>query len=431
MASLTEYFNKNAYSPGGGGGGGSHYNSNNKGGDGGSGIVIIRYTYISTPASSSVSIVANASNISFEINKVPIYRSPINNDWNYFMWKFFNRVDNKGVLRFNNNTIVYDNIFVSGYYANKLGSTSNIGDVYLADLRIVTAYLTSSMSETIYANATSTSNYILPAFGNDFNKNNYLTYEFALPSLLTFDSGPNNRSLTNYGGVFMIEDYRQNSIWLASNTEAVFATDDWSTYKDLTISGVFETSNFGDGDKVLDFYDPTGLVFDGRTYALGAVYTNTYFSSNSYITSNVAPIMRSSAYDYKSFSNLIYASYYASNFDYQYSSNMNSVNVLNSNFVDNADARLVIGNRTWNNLNFVFTEVVANVRLQTGYYYFMLDLQNEVTADLLIGYSSHKSIDQYMNVANYYNSNLLNAPLADITHTSNMTMRYPLYVLDG
>lgn len=186
----------------------------------------------------------------------------------------------------------------------------------------------------------------------------------------------------------------------------------------------------------------TDTYEDNFGYIQGFTYTNTYFSSNSYITNTLAPIMRSSAYNYNSFSNLIFSSYFASNFDYQYSSNISSLNsaIIGSpanatffqNFHDNADAtRLTIGDRTIDNLNFVFTEVETNLRLQTGYYYFMLDLQNEVTADLLIGEQSDTSIDNYLNVANYYNSNFLNAPSATITHTSNQVLTYPLYMPEG
>jgi alpha-tubulin suppressor-like RCC1 family protein len=177
-------------------------------------------------------------------------------------------------------------------------------------------------------------------------------------------------------------------------------------------------------------------------YRQGVAYTNTYFSSNPWTIPAPAPILRSSAHNYNSYSNLIFSSYFASNFDYQYSSNISTLNsgiVANpanttfyQNFHDNADAtRLTIGDRNITNLNFVFTEVETNIRLQTGYYYFMLDLQNEVTADLLLGEQSDTSIDNYLNVANYYNSNLLNSPAATIAHTSNQVLTYPLYIPEG
>jgi alpha-tubulin suppressor-like RCC1 family protein len=143
-----------------------------------------------------------------------------------------------------------------------------------------------------------------------------------------------------------------------------------------------------------------------------------------------APITRTTANGYTSFSNLIFSSYYASNFDYQYSSNISSTQVTNANFYDFADTRLTIGDRGIGMLNYVLTEVEANVRLNTGYYYFMLDLQNEVTTDLLIGKNTDRNLDEYANVANYY-GDLLNNPSANITHPKNMTTMYPIHIPEG
>ena len=178
-------------------------------------------------------------------------------------------------------------------------------------------------------------------------------------------------------------------------------------------------------------YTTIAKAYDTRYYYQGAVYTNTYYSSNSWVSGGLSPIMRSCAYDYGSYSNLIFSSYFASNYDYQYSSNVSGTNVLNDGFSDFADVnRLVIGDRSVANLNFVFTEVETNVKLETGYYYFMLDLQNEITADLLIGTYTHNTIDDYLNVANYYNSNFLlgGTPIADINATSNQVMTNPVYI---
>ena len=169
-------------------------------------------------------------------------------------------------------------------------------------------------------------------------------------------------------------------------------------------------------------------------YTQGATYTNTYYSSNPWTMTAPAPILRSVASDYWSFSNLIFSSYYASNFDYQYSLGISSANVVNNAFFDNADARLTIGDRVLTKLNYVFTEVETNVRLRTGYYFFMLDLQNEITADLLLGEQSDTKIDDYFNVANYYNYNnnvLTTTPSASITHANNRVLANPLYIPEG
>jgi alpha-tubulin suppressor-like RCC1 family protein len=176
-------------------------------------------------------------------------------------------------------------------------------------------------------------------------------------------------------------------------------------------------------------------AYDTRYYSQGAVYTNTYYSSNSWVSGGLCPIMQSCAHDYASYSNIIFSSYFASNYDYQYSSNVSAAGVLNAGFYDFADTnRLVIGDRSVANLNFVFTEVETNIKLQAGYYYFMLDLQNEITADLLIGTYTHNTIDEYLNVANYYESNFLlgGIPSVNLNATSNQVMTYPMYIaMDG
>jgi hypothetical protein len=179
-------------------------------------------------------------------------------------------------------------------------------------------------------------------------------------------------------------------------------------------------------------YDHYNTIhYDYKDYISGAVFTNTYFSSNSWIKPNqLVPIIKSSAHDYQSFSNLIYSSYFPSNYVYQYSFNISSNNIIND-YYDNADNRLTYADRSVANVNFVFTEIEANIKLQTGYYYFMLDLQNDVTADLLLGKPQDNSINDYIRVASYYNSNLLNNPSASISNSSNFVLKYPVYIVDG
>ena len=161
---------------------------------------------------------------------------------------------------------------------------------------------------------------------------------------------------------------------------------------------------------------------DNSVYKSGAIYTNTYYSSNSY-TGKVPQIIQYSASNYQHFNSLIEVS----NYDYQYSSNTTKT----TNFYDYADSRLLIGDRSIHNIDFVLTEVYTNVLLSTGYYYFVLDLQNEVSADLLIGKHTDKNMDDYFNVANYYHVGLLNNPLANIMHTSNQVTAYPIYIPEG
>jgi hypothetical protein len=173
---------------------------------------------------------------------------------------------------------------------------------------------------------------------------------------------------------------------------------------------------------ILDVYE------DNRAYSHGAAYTNTYFSSNSYISSQ-PPIIRYSASSREEFSSIIASSLLASNYDYQYSSNIRDMS--DADYYDDADGKLSIGNRNVYDLHFVLTEVYTNVRLVSGYYFFVLDLQNEVSADLAIGKGSDKGIQDYFNAAFYYNPARLNNPLADIMHTSNQTTTYPIYIAEG
>jgi alpha-tubulin suppressor-like RCC1 family protein len=229
-----------------------------------------------------------------------------------------------------------------------------------------------------------------------------------------------------------ISNYNYN-IYHSNVQNNFFANYTNNNVKLLDYRSQFAYTSNNNTSMFLGAYNTYDIIpYDYRSYTQGAVYTNTYYSSNPYIIKNLAPIVMSSSYNYTSFSNLIYSSYYASNFDYQYSSNIFATQLTNNNFTDNADnTRLIIGDRNITNLNFILTEVEANIKLNTGFYHFYLDLQNEVTADLLIGKQTDNSIDEYINVANYYNSNLLNIPNATLNHTSNQVLTYPMYFSDG
>lgn len=161
-------------------------------------------------------------------------------------------------------------------------------------------------------------------------------------------------------------------------------------------------------DDELGFNNTLDTYVDTRTYSPGVAYTNTYFSSNSYIFNS--PSNR------EQFSSIIASS----NYDYQYTSNIRTVDAF---YYDNADDRLI----NVYDLNFVLTEVYTNIQLDSGYYYFVLDLQNEVSADLLIAGAGA----DYFNAAFYYNPSRLNNPLADIMNTSNQTTAYPIYLAEG
>lgn len=159
---------------------------------------------------------------------------------------------------------------------------------------------------------------------------------------------------------------------------------------------------------------------DNQEYVSGFVYTNTYYSSNSYTGPEIASILRDYATSYDSFNALIQTSYV---YDYQYSSNCLH---LDGGFYDDADYRLAIGNRSIVDIDAILTEVVANVRFASGYYYFGLDLMNEISADLLIGKHTDDNIDDYFNVAHYYNNSV-----EAVNITSNQVSAYPIYIPEG
>ena len=153
------------------------------------------------------------------------------------------------------------------------------------------------------------------------------------------------------------------------------------------------------------------IFYDNRSYTKGISYTNTYFSSNSYINSDLPIFLQRLPTSYSDFNNLMNTSYISSNYDYQYSSNIMNIT---SNFHDNADNTLIIGDRNFTNLDVLLTEINTNVKLSTGFYHFTLDAQNELAADLQITtYDSN-----FINVANVYNN-------------SNMTFGAPIYIPEG
>jgi hypothetical protein len=274
----------------GGGGGGSQTSGGTPvGGRGGSGIVIIRYTLSIVPAGlHTLRILNNRDLLSFQVNNNPVYETPVVwNEWNYFMWNVFNQYTTKSFIRLNNHILQYETQRVAAFpYTNKLGSSSNIGTIYLSDFRIYTGHMTSNMVDLNYGSIY-TSNWNSVAFTSDTNVNNYSTYEFALPSLLTFDSSPNKRTLVNDGGVFVLEDYVRSSALLSSNHELILPSDNWSLYPDLTFSGLFKTSNFALGDRILDFgFSSNNIRIVNNSNFLSFVINNNFVHTASNILWN-------------------------------------------------------------------------------------------------------------------------------------------------
>jgi hypothetical protein len=110
----------------------------------------------------NIRVINNNNKLAFQINSISVYEATVTdwNRWNYFMWNVTNRIGGKGFVRLNNDTVYYNAVpVISANYVNKLGSASNLGDVYIADFRISSNYMTSSVVENMYTTAIATSNY--------------------------------------------------------------------------------------------------------------------------------------------------------------------------------------------------------------------------------------------------------------------------------
>ena len=208
----------------------------------------------------------------------------------------------------------------------------------------------------------------------------------------------NRIGVTSNVGSLYVSDFKVLTVPLTSKFESQMYTSGMTVG---SYSNNFEYNYNSNAVMYIGAYDHYNTIqYDYKDYIRGGIFTNTYFSSNSWINPKyTTPIIRSSAHDYQSFSNLIFSSYFASNYVYQYSSHISSNNIVNDNYYDVADSRLTFADKSVSNVNFVLTEIEGNIKLRTGYYYFMLDLQNDVTADLLIGRQQDTRIDDYIRVA--------------------------------
>ncbi len=176
---------------------------------------------------------------------------------------------------------------------------------------------------------------------------------------------------------------------------------------------------------------------DEREIVAGAVFTNTYFSSNlvrQYLATSNVPylfpsIMSKTATGSADFRLLIDGSdmYYS----YKISSNVSggdpeyAFRYDGSNYLYGA----FVGSNMYNS-DFVLTEMDANVKLDEGFYYFVNDIQNELTAEFYIGTDADKTVRDFTLVANYYGSNILAAD-TNILNGLNKTTDLPIYIPAG
>jgi hypothetical protein len=131
-------------------------------------------------------------------------------------------------------------------YYNTLSSVANKGNLYLSDFKVSTNQLTAEIESDLY---------------NQQPFVYYSDYKFSSQSALLIDSSGNNRSLTNNGGIYNLNENR-NSIYLASNTVITIPTNTWSAITDLTFSFWAKFNQITNKDKILEltYTETTGVI---------------------------------------------------------------------------------------------------------------------------------------------------------------------------
>jgi alpha-tubulin suppressor-like RCC1 family protein len=283
--------------PNTGGGGGTMNN-------GASGIVVLRYDIL---YQKNIIITKNNSNISFQINNKPVYETTINfDDWNFVAWNIANNDSNNPFVMINNKYSYYDKTIIPYSflfsYSNIIGSESNIGDLNISKFSILTKplkqflindYVSSNQifSNILYTSKPPVHNYYINSF------NDYVSYKFTSPELLTFDSSSNNRSLVNYGGSYSNQD-GVNCLLLEKGTSAYITSNDWSTYNDFTISCSFKTKELKNNDIFFE------LANSNRDFSIDIVLSsgeNTYgqLGIGNYTNQNIIkPFFEINSYKY-------------------------------------------------------------------------------------------------------------------------------------
>jgi hypothetical protein len=243
----------------------------------------------------------NDNKLALQVNDTSIYDTPfVQNRWYYLAWNLSSTISSLGYVQLNDKKVVTNKaIFTNSYspylYTNKLGSSTNKGNVYMSDFKILTTPITTAVQNSLYSseivlkNKNMTNN--IQYYANS-KINSYLHYKFQSPALLTIDSSLNNRVLNNNGGVYAL-DSDKNSILLETGDDASFANANWSTFSDLSISGWFKTNNLQNGDILLQFEASTTFSTQRfpRYFATANTYTypdgtivrtggSTYFTGN-------------------------------------------------------------------------------------------------------------------------------------------------------
>jgi hypothetical protein len=306
--------NNGANNTGGGGGGAGYAIPNySKGGTGGSGIVIIRYNAL---IKKNILINKSTSNLSFKINNIPVYETPfnLNNNWTHIIWSIQNNISPLGYIRINYGYKYYFIIqsLSDLIYVNYLGSSSNIGFLYISEFKISTiniqetdkflyysytklidnAYLENYIYDTNFENkiynlelhsnyTVSTLNYLTkyPNKWENFNyyiqnsniqiyfdnirilsplNNYYLRYEFIL-NKINLDSSGNNRNIVNTNAIYNYFNQRNTLLFNYSNI-AILPSFDLNQFTNLTISTWLYTKTLPNYDNIMSFNTQTNVI---------------------------------------------------------------------------------------------------------------------------------------------------------------------------
>jgi hypothetical protein len=259
--------------------------------------------------------------LTFQINDKTVNNFLINNNiWYHITWNI-NKQSSRSFIQINDNKLLYDTpILLSGTYTNKLGSTSNLGNIYISDFKILTVPITKEIEDELYDlssyeygkymdynNVQIHSNQIMVKNYNYDLTDIYAHYKFETQQFLSVDSSRNARNLNNFGGIYTY-DYGRNNVFL-KNGELLMNNENWYNHENLSLSFWYKTNNFKYGDTILDFRPNPMLQFTMRFPRQPVTnYTLTY-NDGSGIQVRVAESSRASTtdhYGFRLFNNNLY-----------------------------------------------------------------------------------------------------------------------------
>ncbi len=105
----------------------------------------------------SISITNNNNNLTFIVNGNTLYQTTfnLNNNWTHIVWNILNKSSTLGFVKINGikQTFLQPSL-LSFQYSNIIGSTTNSGNLYVSDLRIITTPITTTIENALYSSYT-------------------------------------------------------------------------------------------------------------------------------------------------------------------------------------------------------------------------------------------------------------------------------------